>query len=289
MSFGARDCVLPDIDAAIHSGGGSSPIQEIRMSAFHSLAHPCRKLCLAIAVLAALPVVDASAATPKPVLLVIANQDFHYAEYAAVRASLEARGLPVVVAAGETRLAFPQGRGAGMPVQPMRALASISANDHSAVVFVGGWGASSYQYAFSGTYENASYRSRRAIGNDVNRVIGEFVAADKPVAGVCHGVSVLAWARVDGVSPLQGRTVVASPGGTPAFRFEGVDYPDAELPIRMQIELNGARMLTSGSIGNPLTSSDDVIVDGRIITAEDYRSANRFAELLAQSVASTRN
>lgn len=49
-------------------------------------------------------------------------------------------------------------------------------------------------------------------------------------SAVCHGVTVLAWARVDGVSPSADGS-----GGT--------------------------------------TVADDVIVDGRIITAENYDSA----------------
>jgi putative intracellular protease/amidase len=230
----------------------------------------------------------AGAATPKPVLLVIANQDFSYVEYATLRTSLEARGIPVVVAAGATRLATPQGDGSGMPVQPDLALADASASDYSAIAFVGGWGSSAYQYAFSGTYDSAAYRPQKAITQQVNRLIGEFAIEDKPTAAICHGVSVLAWARVDGASPLQGRTVVASAGGVPAFRERGGAFPAAEVPLRWQLEMNGATMLTSASVGNPHTASDDVIVDGRIITAENFESAGRVAELLAQAIASSR-
>ena len=243
-------------------------------------------LSLALVALAAMHASMVDAASPKPVLLVIANQDFHYAEYAAVRASLESQGLSVVVAAGETRLALPQGAGTGSPVQPDLALSAVSSGDHSAIVFVGGWGSSSYQYAFAGTYSRPAYRPARLVIREVNRVINEFVAEDKPVAGVCHGVTVLAWARVDGVSPLLDRVVVGSPGGLPGFRFDTTTFPDAEAPMRWQVEMNGATMLTSGSVGNPLSASDDVWVDGRIITAENYESAGRFAELLAQSIAS---
>lgn len=247
-----------------------------------------KKLLLACIALVAAQA-SSAASEPLPVLLVIANQDFYYAEYAATRASLEARGLPVVVAAGEARPARPQGVAAGSLVQPDLALSRASANSYSAIVFVGGWGASSYQYAFSGNYHNAAYQPQPAITRDVNRLIGDFAASDKPVAAICHGVSVLAWARVDGVSPLRGKVVVGTAGGTPAFRFGGIDYPDAEQPMRWQIEMNGATMLTSASIGNPLSTTDDVWVDGKIITAENYDSAGRFAELIAQSVAANRD
>jgi putative intracellular protease/amidase len=244
---------------------------------------------LALVTVAAFDASIAFAATPQPVLMVVANQDFNYTEYAATRASLEAHGLQVVVAAGATRAAQPQSGGPGSPVQPDLALSAADAERYSAVVFVGGWGASSYQYAFSGTYDNPAYRTPLAIRDDVNRLIGAFTAHDKPVAAICHGVSVLAWARVDGVSPLRRRTVVGPAGGTPGFRFRGVHVPDAEQPARWQIEMNGATMLTSASVGNPTTSTDDVIVDGRIITAENWDSAPRFAEVIAQSIAANRD
>ncbi|MBK8286469.1 MAG: hypothetical protein IPK97_17265 [Ahniella sp.] len=219
----------------------------------------------------------------------IANEDFFYAEYAATRASLEARGLPVVIAAGEARLAQPQDVGTGLSVRPDLALSRVSASKYSAIVFVGGWGASSYQYAFSGTYANSIYQPQLAITRDVNRVIEEFTTANKPVAGVCHGVTVLAWARVNDTSLLNGRVVVGPAGGTPAFSLGGFDYPNAEQPARWQVESNGATMLTSGSIGNPLSTSDDVWVDGKIITAENFDSVGRFAEVLTQSIATNGN
>lgn len=102
-------------------------------------------------------------------------------------------------------------------------------------------------------------------------------------------MTVLAWARVDGASPLNGRIVVGPAGGTPAFRLGGTFHPDAEQPARWQVEHNGATMLTARSVGNPMTATDDVVVDGRIITAENYESIGRFGELLAQSIAANRD
>ena len=93
-----------------------------------------------------------SEASPKPVLLVIANQDFYYKEYSETRASLEAAGLDVVVAAATTETATQRASSvAGIrepTVDPDVALGGVNAADYSAIVFVGGWGASSYQYAF---------------------------------------------------------------------------------------------------------------------------------------------
>lgn len=242
----------------------------------------------ALALLGATSAPVLAATSPQPVLLVIANQDFHYAEYAAVRKSLEANGLPVVVAAGDLRRAIPQDAATGRAVQPDRVLTDVSAGDYSAIVFVGGWGSSAYQYGFVGEYSNSAYRPNRIVARQVNRAIGAFLAADKPVAGICHGVTVLAWARVDGASPLKGRTVVAYAGGVPGFRFGGVEYPDAEVPVRWQLEMNAATMLTSASVGDPLRTADDVWVDGKVITAENFDSAGAFADAIATSVASPR-
>lgn len=249
---------------------------------------PSRQMKLLASLLVAtgihVPIATASA-SPSPVLLVIANQDFHYREYADTRAALQARGLKVVVAAGETGLARPQG--SGPAVRPDLTLTDAQSSNYSAIVFVGGWGASSYQYAFEGTYHHTAYQQPWSARH-VNRLIDDFSDADKPIAAICHGVTVLAWARVDGVSPLRGRVVVGATGGMPGFRRGNFDFRDAEYPARWQIEANGAVMLTSGSIGNPMTSADDVIVDGRIITAENVDSAVRFSDEIAKSIATRR-
>ena len=105
---------------------------------------------------------------------------------------------------------------------------------------IGGWGASSYQYAFEGTYHNSAYRPQRTVTRAVNTLINDFVAQDKPVGAVCHGVTVLAWARVDGASPLKERVVVGPAGGMPGFRASFSDYADGEMAMRWQVDANGA-------------------------------------------------
>lgn len=247
------------------------------------------RLALGLFALVGMNAAAVAASSPMPVLMVIANQDFYYQEYAAVRSSLEAQGLTVVVAAGDKRAALPQGMMSGLSVQPDRALAGTDARNYSAIAFVGGWGASSYQYAFSGTYANSAYNGQSSVAKDANRLISEFVAHDKPVAGLNHGVTVLAWARVNGVSPINGRVVVGPAGGMPGYRLRRENYADGETPMRWQIETNGALMLNSASLGDPLSASDDVYVDGKIITAENWASAGRFAEAIAESVAANRN
>jgi putative intracellular protease/amidase len=227
-----------------------------------------------------------TASEPLPVLLVIANQDFYYQEYADTRAGLEAGGASVVVAAARQDWCVPHwnsGQGSdGGVVMPDVAITDADASDYSAIVFVGGWGASSYQYAFEGTYYNAAYNGAASVEQATNDLISDFVEQDKYVAAICHGVSVLAWARVDGVSPLDGRTVSA-------YGLSAPDYTDAngqyvsggQNDTRWHVESNGATMVASGSIGDPTTAADDVIVDGKIITAENFDSALLFGRTIA--------
>jgi len=218
---------------------------------------------------------------PQPVLIVISNQDFWYQDYADTRSALEAAGLDVVVAATSTDAALPQansGQGAdGGVVQPDIALTDVEAEDYSAIVFSGGWGMAQYQYGFEGTYDNMAYRGDEATKTLVNGLIQDFVAQDKIVGAICYGVSVLAYARVDGSSLLEGRDVTGWQGIAPSA---GVGWQAS----RDQIESNGAQMAAGGSIGDPATSADDVIVDGNIITAENYDAAARFGEVIAARV-----
>ncbi|PQO44102.1 DJ-1/PfpI family protein [Blastopirellula marina] len=218
---------------------------------------------------------------PLPVLIVIANQDFYYREYADTRSSLEAAGILVVVAAATLDTATPHsgsGEGAdGGHVQPDLTLFDVSAADYSTIVFVGGWGSSQYQYAYEGTYDNAAYNGSLALKETTNNLINDFVAQDKYVTAICHGVSVLAYARVDGASPLAGRTVSAWGETAPSSGGQTVT-------TRSQIEANGATMVDSSSVGDPATATDDVVVDGRIITAENYDSAALFGSVIADLI-----
>ncbi len=225
---------------------------------------------------------DAPTQAPLPVLLVIANNDFYYQEYADPRAQFLAAGIPVVVGAGRRELSTPhpnsgQGSASGQ-VMPDIALADASATNYSAIVFVGGWGATQYQYAFSGVYNNPAYNGTPAIRASANRLINEFVAQNKVIAGVCHGVSVLAWARVNGQSPLQGRTVTTAEFYSPANNL-----PDAN-SYRWHSEANGATVFTAGVLGDVGTRNDDVLVDGRIITGENFDSARQFGITIAQRI-----
>lgn len=230
-------------------------------------------------------------ASPLPVLMVIADQhDFYYQEYGDTRQSLEAEGLEVQVAATTTAYSLPH-YGTGEPfgtaggVAPDLTLSSVDADNYSAIVFVGGWGSSMYQYAFPGDYANDAYDGDLATKQIVNNLINDFLDQDKHVAAICHGTTILAWARVDGVSPLSGKQVSVPYIGSPAVNYQGVDYGYYQLGQYEQAVANGAIPNTvSGQYGDTETVSDDVVVDGRIITAENYDAALQFGLRIAQEV-----
>jgi putative intracellular protease/amidase len=258
---------------------------------------------------------DLMSNTPLPVLLVIADQrDFFYQEYGDTRNSLTAAGVPVVVAATTTAPSTPhaqsgQGSSSGI-VTPDIALGTANAANYSAIAFVGGWGASRYQYAFNdpnfngindNSYFNSFYNGDTNLNDGiiapqkvaVNNLINSFLADNKPVAGVCHGTSVLMWARTaTGASPVAGKQMaVPLTQGTPGMIWNGTSYaPGWSGGQYAQALANGAIVQpVSGQYGNPFTAADDVIVDGNIITAEDNRTAAAFGTAIAQEVISRAN
>ncbi|MFG0254309.1 MAG: DJ-1/PfpI family protein [Rhodopirellula sp. JB053] len=222
------------------------------------------------------------AATGKRVLMVIANQDFFYREYIEPRRQLEHVGIQVDVAAGRKSSCRPHNnsgqRGDGS-VTPDLAIADANAADYDAIMFSGGWGSSMYQYAFNGSYNNRTYNGNAQTKAAVNRLLNDFVEQDNYIGALCHGVSVLAWARVDGKSLLHNRHVVASPRQSPSGTYNGRrDQPLS----RWNAETNRARVSPARSMGNPRTSADDVLVDGKIVTGEDDNSAKLFGATLAR-------
>lgn len=217
------------------------------------------------------------------VLIVIATEHFFYREYAEPRRELERAGLTVEVAAGRRQVCRPhansgQGNRDGS-VRADLALADVDPDRYDAILFSGGWGSSMYQFAFEGRYDNPAYNGDRATKQVVNRLINEFAAADKYVAALCHGTSVLAWARIDGKSPLAGVNTVAPARDGPSGVYFG---RRAQPPCRWNAERNGAKLSPFRSIGDPRTSADDVIVDGRIVTGEDDASATEMGRTLAR-------
>jgi Ca2+-binding RTX toxin-like protein len=119
----------------------------------------------------------------------------------------------------------------------------------------------------------------------VNDLINDFVEQDKFVTAICHGVTVLAWARVDGVSPLNGHQVSAPFIGSPAVTVDGVPYANFAYSQQAQIVANGGLAnVVSGQYGIVGTAVDDAVVSGKIITAENYDAAAWFGTVVAQEV-----
>lgn len=224
----------------------------------------------------------------KRVVIVVANHHFFYREYADPRAELERAGIQVAVAAGEKSPCRPHSGsgegGDGGVVQPDLALADVRASDFDAVLFSGGWGASMYQFAFTGRYTDPAYNGNRAIKVEANRIVNEFLSQGKYACALCNATSVLAWARVNGKSPLAGKRVCAPMREAPTGVYNG---RPGQPPCRWHATVNGANVLPPGSVGQPGTAADDVVVDGQIITGEDDISARemgrRIVEVLSKS------
>lgn len=223
-----------------------------------------------------------AATSGRRVLIVIANQHFFYREYADPRQELERAGFVVEVAAGQKTDCYPHGNsgqsGDGR-VRPDFALNQVDPNRYEAIVFSGGWGASMYQYGFRGRYDNATYNGNESIKATANELINAFAKQDKHICGICNGVSVLAWSRVGGRSLLAGKTVTAPARSAPSGLYDG---QRASPPIRWHVQQNQGRLLPAGSIGNPRSAADDVVVDGKIITAENDQSARQAGRKLAE-------
>jgi putative intracellular protease/amidase len=221
----------------------------------------------------------------KPVLIAIANNGFYFQEYADPRLALEESGLTVVVTAGDPGTAIPHsntgqppGLSGDTPVDlPFN---EVDPGDYSALVISGGWGATNYYYAFTGTLDSPSWAPDPSESNEINNLINAFLDQNKYVMGVCNGVNVLSWARRGGNSVLDGRTVSAPYLDTPAMTYEGMHYPSG-LVMHSFASDNGAIVAAQNSVGDPSSNLDDVSVDGLIITVQDNNSAYFGGQALA--------
>ena len=92
-------------------------------------------------------------------------------------------------------------------------------------------------------------------------------------------MSVLAWARVDGKSPLEGKRVCAPARQAASGIYTG---RPAQPPCLWHPEVNGALISRSGSFGQPGNVADDVLVDGKFITGEDDPSAGEMGRKIAE-------
>lgn len=219
------------------------------------------------------------------VLIVIANDGFFYREYADPRQELERAGFTVEVAAARKASCIPhansgQGGSKGI-VMPDLAIADADPGRYRAILFSGGWGSSMYQYAFQGSYNNRAYNGDRRTKEATNRLINAFVQQDKYVCALCHGVSVLAWSRVNGRSLLAGRRATGPTRQGPAGIYNG---RQSQPSSRWGSEQNGAKMVAPNSVGNPGTAADDIVIDGKIMTGQDDISAREMGRQLARQL-----
>jgi putative intracellular protease/amidase len=245
------------------------------------------------AIVAIEPYDDKQAANGRKVLIVVAQNGFYFKEYSDPRMEIERAGFTVEVASVTQEWASPHansGQREGEPGDggfvPDLALSDVDPTQYDAIVFAGGWGASMYYYGYEGQLDNATWQRNDAAATRVNELINSFLADEKYVVGICNGVNVLSWARVDGVSPLSGKNATAPDGGAPGQTYLGTHYGDEELVMGTFATDNGAILAPPYSIGDLATAADDVVVDGLLITAQNQFSAQeagrKLAELLAQ-------
>lgn len=221
------------------------------------------------------------------ILVVIANKDFDFREYAEIRKTLERNGHSVVVAAERKLISTPEAGSApvasGM-VMPDLAWSSVDASSYDAAVLVGGRGVYRYLYGFPGVFSDATFKVQTDAADKLNRLLSTLIAQDKYLAAIGTGMAILAWTRVDGSSPITSRQVTGAEASLPACTLDGRSYRDGQLSLRYQLERNGAIVAESGLIANPSTTADDVISDGRLITAAGRDAASEFAQILGTSL-----
>ena len=264
--------------------------------------------------------------TPVQVLMVVANDGFFFQEYFDPWKELETAGIEIEVASGlggtatphpgsyhnhkNSQNDYPEGV---VPLEADRTLSSTlilsqqSAQDYDALVIVGGWGAARYYYDYPGVMDESlsTWAPNSLESSEMNRLIGEFLTAQKPVMGVCNGVNVLSWARIEGTSPLNGVSVSA-PWGSAFPQSYPNPYPNGVLtaytsdwtidgacgetpapncfPMDQFAKDNGAIIRDDSTRLDPQGHARDSVytVDGLIVTVQDNFAARAAGKYLAQ-------
>jgi serine/threonine-protein kinase len=131
------------------------------------------------------PVASSPANSPRDasrsVLLVVPNKLVWMGDYEPVRSTLESNGFTVRVAASNRKPAQPddESRRNGVPAIPVDLTVSeAQASDYALVVFIGG--------------DVSEYVPAGRVVNPVERLVSDFVTANKRVASICAGNVVLA-------------------------------------------------------------------------------------------------
>jgi putative intracellular protease/amidase len=242
--------------------------------------------------------------------MLVANDGFFFQEYDDPRFALESAGVEVVVASGSGGVAvphsgsyFPRYSGRSVTVQSVPAtvaIAGLSASVFDAMVISGGWGATSYFDGYPGTAD--AWAPVAAHAAHVSRLIGEFLSQQKHVLAICNGVSVLAWSRVNGLSPVQGRAVRAPWGSgfpqTYAGRRYGTSWhvdsvcPWEPGPADDNCFRMGKFATDNGAVVPPVYTEADRatawVQDGLVITAQDNFAALSAGQHLAQLLSTRR-
>ncbi len=220
-------------------------------------------------------------AKPK-VLFIVASTHFYYQEYGEPKEELNKAGYDVDVTAFSSQCvphekSGQQGTGiAKVDVRPDQ----VDPSKYKAVLFVGGWGASQYQYAFKGKYKNGAYNLTDPQKKRINDIVSTFISEKKPVGAICYGTTALAWSRdADGNSPIKGKRSAVPSGGGPAFTAADGKFYN-EIPNANHIKDNGGTPVNMGDGG----ANGNVVVDGLIITAQDNRTARAFGKAMIKAI-----
>ncbi len=216
------------------------------------------------------------------VLFIVASTHFYYQEYAEPKDELNKAGYDVDVTAYSSQCIPHENsgqKGSGSTKVDVRP-DQVDPSKYKAVVFVGGWGASQYQYAFKGKYKNGSYNLSEPQKKRVNEIVSTFITDKKPVGAICYGTTALAWCRdASGNSPIKGKRSAVPSGGGPAFTAaDGKAYN--EIPNANHIKENGGEPVNKGDGGAP----GNVVTDGLIVTAQDNRTARAFGKALIKTI-----
>ncbi|MEE4302830.1 MAG: type 1 glutamine amidotransferase domain-containing protein [Wenzhouxiangella sp.] len=140
-----------------------------------------------------------------------------------------------------------------------RALSSVNPSEFDAVFFPGGHGT---MWDFP--------------ADDIGQIVADFIAADKPVAAVCHGPAALVSAKgADGKPIVDGLEVSAFTNS----EEEAVGLQDA-VPFSLTDRLRelGAQVKTAPDF------EPYAVRDGLLITGQNPQSSEKVAELLAAAL-----
>lgn len=169
-------------------------------------------------------------------VLILATDGFEQSELIEPKKALEAAGIQTVVASPKSgSIKGWHHADWGESVRVDAALGEVSADDFDALMLPGG----------------QMNPDALRLEDEVIGLIGDFDEADKPIAAICHGPSLLVEADI-----VEGRAVTSWPS------------------IRTDLENAGAQVF-----------DEEVIVDGNLITSRDPGDVAAFSQALIAALA----